>query len=42
MDRNQLCGLDKYGGGTYTAEGISKIAEALKENNVLRTLRCAA
>ena len=30
LSHNQLCGLDKYGRGTYTAEGITAIADALK------------
>ena len=30
LRHNQLCGLDKYGRGTYTAEGITAIADALK------------
>ena len=35
---NQLCGLDKYGFGTYTAEGITAIADALRVNGVLTAL----
>ena len=30
LSSNQLCGLDDYGRGTYTAEGITAIADALK------------
>ena len=30
LSYNQLCGLDPYGRGTYTAEGITAIADALK------------
>ena len=30
LSSNQLCGLDGYGRGTYTAEGITAIADALK------------
>ena len=30
LSSNQLCGLDRYGRGTYTAEGITAIADALK------------
>ena len=40
LDSNQLCGLDKYGRGTYTAEGISKIAEMLQLNKTLTSVRC--
>ena len=30
LSENQLCGLDSIGRGTYTAEGITAIADALK------------
>ena len=30
LSGNELCGLDKRGRGTYTAEGITAIADALK------------
>ena len=30
LSYNQLCGLNPYGSGTYTAEGITAIADALK------------
>ena len=32
---NQLCGLDSRGGGTYTAEGITAIADAMRINGAL-------
>ena len=32
---NQLCSLDKYGDGTYSAEGITAIADALRVNGSL-------
>ncbi|KAK3260637.1 hypothetical protein CYMTET_30412 [Cymbomonas tetramitiformis] len=35
---NQLCGLDKYGDGTYDASGIKALAEALVFNTSLNTL----
>ena len=38
---NQLCGLDQWGGGTYTAEGITKLCEGLKGSTVT-SLKCAA
>ncbi len=41
LDRNQLCGLDDDGEGTYTAEGIIAIAEMLKVNSTLQSIRCA-
>ena len=31
---NQLCGLDRSGNGTYTAEGITKLCEVLKGSGV--------
>ena len=37
---NALCGI-KYGRGTYSAEGITKLAEALKSNSSLRKLKYA-
>ena len=45
MGSNQLCGLseDLWGDtyGTYTAEGITKLCEGLKESAVT-SLKCAA
>ena len=38
---NQLCGLDKYGDGTYSAEGITAIADALRVNGALTKLSLA-
>jgi hypothetical protein len=38
---NQLCGLDSYANGTYTAEGITKLCEALK-GSAVTALKCAA
>ena len=35
---NQLCGLDKYGDGTYSAEGITAIADALRVNGSLTSI----
>ena len=32
LANNQLCGLDPVGRGTYTAEGIKAIADALRVN----------
>ena len=42
LNNNQLCGLDLDGDGTYTAEGIIKLSDALKVNKSLTLLRCAA
>ena len=41
MAGNQLCGLDEFGEGTYTAEGITKLCEGLKGSTVT-SLECAA
>ena len=38
---NQLCGIDGDGNGTYTAEGITKLCEALK-GSAVTSLKCAA
>ena len=35
LGHNQLCGLDQFGQGTYTAEGITAIADALRVNGAL-------
>ena len=42
LDNNKLCGLDVWGNGTYTAEGIIKLSDALKINKTLTSLRCAS
>ena len=41
MGDNQLCGIDRYGNGTYTSEGITKLCEALK-GSAVTSLKCAA
>ena len=40
LDRNQLCGLDVMGRGTYTADGINALCEGLKSSGIT-SLRCA-
>ena len=35
---NQLCGLDQFGFGTYTAEGIKTIADAIRVSRSLNTI----
>jgi hypothetical protein len=35
LSSNQLCGVDPYGEGTYTAEGITAIADALRVHGSL-------
>jgi hypothetical protein len=35
LSNNQLCGLTRDGKGTYTAEGITAIADALRVNGAL-------
>ena len=34
MDENELCGVGKYGGGTFTTEGITALCEGLKQSKV--------
>ena len=38
LGENQLCGLDKYEDGTYSAEGITAIADALRVNGSLTSI----
>jgi hypothetical protein len=38
ISNNQLCGLHEYGRGTYTAEGITAIADALRVNGALTSI----
>ena len=40
LSNNQICGLNVYGRGTYTAEGIIAISEMLKVNRTLQSVRC--
>jgi hypothetical protein len=35
LSNNELCGINQYGQGTYTAEGITAIAYALRVNGAL-------
>jgi hypothetical protein len=35
LSGNHLCGINEYGQGTYTAEGITAIADALRVNGAL-------
>ena len=42
LSRNLLCGLDPRGRGTYTAEGITALADALKNNNIMKELNIAS
>ena len=39
LNTNQICGLDEFGNGTYTTEGITAIAEALKVTPSLTEVR---
>ena len=41
MRGNQLCGLGRYGRGTYTTEGITKLCKGL-EGSAITSLECAA
>ena len=38
LSNNQLCGIDQNGSGTYIAEGITAIADALRVNGALTEL----
>jgi len=38
LSGNHLCGINEYGQGTYTAEGITAIADALRVNGGLTSL----
>ena len=40
LDNNALCGVDKYGRGTYTTEALTKLTDALKVNSTLQSIRC--
>ena len=37
---NLLCGVDQYGRGTYTADGINALCEGLK-GSAVTSLKCA-
>jgi hypothetical protein len=40
LSNNQLCGLNSYGSyGTYTAEGVTAIADALRVNGALTKIK---
>ena len=41
MRRNQLCGTDDDGRGTYTTEGITELCEGLR-GSAVTSLECAA
>ena len=41
MASNALCGVGQFGGGTYNAEGITKLCEGLK-GSAVTSLECAA
>ena len=34
LSNNQLCGVDRWGDGYYTTEGIAKLCEGLKGSAV--------
>ena len=40
LANNQLCGVDHWGNGTYTTEGINKLCEGLK-GSAVTSLKCA-
>ena len=41
LANNCLCGLNEYGKGTYTAEGINALCEGLK-GSAINALACLA
>ena len=41
LANNQLCGIDYWGHGTYTTDGIAKLCERLK-GSAVTSLKCAA
>ena len=41
LSDNMLCGIDHFGDGTYTAEGIAALCEGL-EGSAVTSLECAA
>jgi len=41
LARNRICGVDKLS-GTYTAEGINTLCEALKSATTLTSLKYAS
>ena len=34
LNENQLCGLNQYGQGIYTIEGITALCEGMKQSNI--------
>ena len=40
LSDNHICGINKYGKGTYTAEGINALCEGLK-GSAITSLKCA-
>ena len=42
LSNNELCGLDFFGHGTYTAEGIKAVADALSVNGSLTSLNLSS
>ena len=38
LNKNALCGIDRFGRGTYTAEGIKAVADALRVSGSLTSL----
>ena len=39
LDSNYLCGVDKYGRGTFTTVGITALSEGIKQCKTLVSLR---
>ena len=41
LSENALCGIDRYGDGTYTAHGIKAIAESISVSPSLTSINLA-
>ena len=34
LDNNQICGVNQFGRGTFTLEGINALCEGLKQSSI--------
>ena len=42
LNNNALCGIDTFGRGTFTLEGLTPLCEAFTKMPSLTSVRCAA
>ena len=42
LSENALCGIDRYGDGTYTADGIKAIAESISVSPSITSIDLSA